>query len=79
MLIQNPILIKPAQLYKIVDDALQISLKAASYYKYPYTTLPAWAITARTGIISYPSFCKISHYKREKLIGRVGISIQVII
>jgi hypothetical protein len=79
MLFQNPILMKPGQLYKIIDDALQISLKKASYHKYTYWASSIGALTARRGIIHYPNFCKISKYNREKLIGRIGISIQVII
>jgi len=78
MLFQNPILVKPGQLYKMIDDALQISPKKASYYKYTYPTSSIGAVTARRGIIGYPNFCKISKHNREKLIDRIGISIQAI-
>ena len=67
MLFQNPILIKPGQLYKIIDDALQISLKKASYYKYTYPASSIGAIPARRGNYPLPQFLQNFKIQQGKI------------
>jgi hypothetical protein len=63
MLFQYPIPVKPGQLNNLGDDIFLISPKEAHTFK----KFPLIIITARKGIIHYPTdnFCKISKYNRE--------------